>query len=1072
MEYGVPGQLERESVMEINKSSIPSFKEDHISQVPALQLLINLGYVYLTPEEALISRGGKTSNVILETVLEKQLRQINTILYKGGEYKFSNNNITNAITTLKNIPYDGLIRTNEKIYDLLSLGKSFEETILGNTKSFDLKFIDWESLDKNVFHVTEEFEVMQSDGKAHRRPDLVLFVNGIPFAVIECKCPDIKEPIKEAISQNLRNQTDEFIPGLFVYSQVLMAVSKNEAKYGTAGTADKFWAVWKEKEDYEAKVKQLINKPLPLEIKDKLFASRFQYVRRYFDAIESEGRLVTNQDRAIYSLLKPDRLLELSRQFVIYDCGQKKVARHQQYFAVKNTIERVSQYQGGRRKGGVIWHTQGSGKSITMVMLAKALALCPSISNPRIVIVTDRIDLDQQICDTFKHCGMEPEKAKTGAHLMEILDKNKKSIITSVLDKFEAGVKKRSVEVTSENIFVLVDESHRSQYGIAHALMKKVLPNACYIGFTGTPLLKSEKSTAEKFGGFIRPIYTINDAVEDRAVVPLLYEGRHVIQDVDQKPIDTWFERVCKGLSEKQVIDLKRKFSKIEKLNLTDQKIFMIAYDVSEHYSKNWQGTGFKAQIATDSKAAALKFKKCLDEIGKVSSEVVISAPDEREGYEDLYEEPTEDVVKFWKNILKRFGSETEYNKQVIASFKHSEQPEILIVVEKLLTGFDAPKNTVLYIAKSMKEHTLLQAIARVNRIHEGKDYGFIVDYYGILGQLDLALTAYEELSGFDKEDLEGTLLNVTEEVKTLPQKYADLWDIFKEIKNRRDEEAYERFLFDEELRYKFYEKLTAFSKTLSIALSSEKFYEEVPEKQINKYKDDCKFFQKLRVSVKKRYAEVVDFKEYEDKIQKLLNTYVSSDEVIKITDPVNIFDKERFQKEVTKAVGDAAKADMIAHRTKRTIEEKYDEDPVFYEKFSNLLKKAIDDYRQARITDARYFLTAKEIMEAVRDHKDSDIPDVLQDKDAARSFYGVIYKFTNPRDKDKSVNAKVAMDVDAIIQRNIVVDWHIKTDVHNKMLNELEDYFKDDSIFDLTYDEIDIIMEKILSIAKRKYAL
>lgn len=1049
----------------------PSFKEDHISQVPALQLLVNLGYAYLAPEEALNGRGGKTSNVILEGILEKQLRQINTILYKGGEYPFSNNNITNAINAIKNTPYDGLIRTNEKIYDLLLLGKSFEETILGNTKSFDLKFIDWENIDKNVFHVTEEFEVMQSDGKAHRRPDIVLFVNGIPFAAMECKRPDIKEPIKEAISQHLRNQTDEFIPGLFIYSQVLMAASKNDAKYATAGTADKFWSVWKEKEDFEAEVKRLVNKPLSIEDKDKLFASRFQYVRRYFDAIGSEGRLVTNQDRAIYSLLKPDRLLELSRQFVIYDCGEKKIARHQQYFAVKNTIERVSQYQDNKRKGGVIWHTQGSGKSITMVMLAKALALCPSIPNPRIVIVTDRIDLDEQIWNTFKHCGMEPEKAKTGAHLMEILEKNKKSIITSVLDKFQAGLNKRSIEVTTENIFVLVDESHRSQYGVAHALMKKVLPNACYIGFTGTPLLKSEKRTAEKFGGFIQPIYTINDAVEDKAVVPLLYEGRHVLQNVDQKPIDTWFSRVCEPLSEYQVADLKRKFSKIEKLNLTDQKIFMIAYDISEHYSKNWQGTGFKAQIATDSKDAALKFKKCLDEIGKVASEVVISAPDEREGYKDIYEEPTEEELRFWKNMMKRFGSEKEYNKQVIASFKRADPPEILIVVEKLLTGFDAPRNTVLYIAKSMKEHTLLQAIARVNRIHEGKDYGFIIDYYGILGELDLALTAYAELSGFDKEDLEGTLVSVAEEIKTLPQKYADLWDIFKEIKNRRDEEEYEQFLFDEELRHKFYEKLTAFSKTLSIALSSEKFYEEAPEKQINRYKEDFKFFQKLRVSVKKRYAEIVDFKEYEDKIQKLLNTYVSSDEVIKITDPVNIFEKESFQKEVAKAVGEAAKADMIAHRTKRTIEEKYDEDPVFYEKFSNLLKKAIDDYRLARITDAQYFLAAKEIMEAVRDRKDLDIPDVLQDKDAAMAFYGVIYEFVSQRNSDKGVSAKIAIDADAIIQRNIVVDWHLKTDIQNKMLNEIEDYLADETKLGLSYEEIDLIMEKVINIAKRRYA-
>jgi type I restriction enzyme R subunit len=666
---------------------------------------------------------------------------------------------------------------------------------------------------------------------------------------------------------------------------------------------------------------------------------------------------------------------------------------------------------------------------------------------------------------------MRATAAKTGAHLMEILDRNKKSIITSVLDKFQAGLNKRSLEVTSENIFVLVDESHRSQYGVAHALMKKVLPNACYIGFTGTPLLKNEKSTADKFGGFIQPIYSINDAVADKAVVPLLYEGRHVLQDVDQKPIDTWFDRVCEPLSEYQVTDLKKKFTKIEKINLTDQKIQMIAYDVSEHFSKNWQGTGFKAQLATDSKAAALKFKKCLDEIGKVSSEVVISAPDEREGYEDVYEEPVEEVQKFWKTIIKRFGSETEYNKQVIASFKYSEQPEILIVVDKLLTGFDAPRNTVLYIAKSMKEHTLLQAIARVNRIYEGKDYGFILDYYGILGELDRALTAYEELSGFDKEDLEGTLVNITEEIKTLPQKYADLWDVFKGIKNWRDEEEYEKFLFDEEIRRKFYEKLTAFSKTLSIALSAEKFYKETPEQQINKYKDDFKFFQKLRVSVKKRYAEVVDFKEYENKIQKLLNTYVTSDEVIKITDPVNIFDKENFQKEVTKAVGEAAKADMIAHRTKRTIEEKYDEDPVFYEKFSKLLKKAIDDYRQARITDAQYYLTASEIMEAVRDRKDEDIPDVLQDKDVAKAFYGIIYEGISRKNSDKNVSAHITMDVDEIIQRNIVVDWHLKTDIQNKMLNEIEDYLADETGLNLSYEEIDLIMEKIINIAKRRYA-
>jgi type I restriction enzyme R subunit len=392
-------------------------------------------------------------------------------------------------------------------------------------------------------------------------------------------------------------------------------------------------------------------------------------------------------------------------------------------------------------------------------------------------------------------------------------------------------------------------------------------------------------------------------------------------------------------------------------------------------------------------------------------------------------------------------------------------------VVDKLLTGFDAPRNTVLYIAKPLKEHTLMQAIARVNRVCEGKDYGFIIDYYGILGELDKALTTYSALSEYDGEDLIGTLTNVSEEIKTLPQKYADLWDIFKEIKNRVDEEEYERFLFDEELRHKFYEKLTAFSKTLGIALSSEKFHEETPGKQINKYKEDFRFFQKLRASVKKRYAEVVDFKEYENKIQKLLNTYISSDEIIKINDPVNIFDKESFEKEVVKVVGQAAKADMIAHRTKRTIEEKYEEDPVFYEKFSKLLEKAIADYRLARITDAQYFLTAKSIMESVRDHRDVDIPETLRDNDVAQAFYGVVYESVNQKNNDKNVSAKIALDVDAIIQRNRVVDWHLKSDVQNKMLNEIEDYLADETSLGLNYDEIDLVMDKVINIAKRRYA-
>ncbi len=1049
----------------------PSFREDHISQIPALQLLINMGYKYLTPYEAHKARNEKTSNVILEKILDEQLRKINKINFKEKTYEFSNSNINAAIDSLKNIHFDGLIRTNEHVYDLLTLGKSFEETIQGNTKSFTLKYIDWFNTENNAFHVTEEFEVLRSDGKGSRRPDIVLFVNGIPFVVIECKRPDIKDSIKEAVSQQLRNQNNENIPHLFIYSQLLLSIDKNEGKYATTGSAERFWAFWKEKEKFDKNIIILINTPLADTDKDKLFSDQFKYIRKYFDDIENDKRLITNQDRILYSLCKKDRLLELSYQFVVFDAGVKKIARYQQYFAVRNTLERVKSFNDKRkRQGGVIWHTQGSGKSLTMVMIAKALAIDPEIENPRIVLATDRIHLDDQICNTFRQCGMEPEQANTGIHLLDLLRRNKKSIITTVIDKFVSATNKKKEEIQSGNIFVLVDESHRSQYGKTNALMQKILPDACYIGFTGTPLMKEEKNTALKFGGFIDK-YTIDEAVADKAVVPLLYEGRHIMQEVNKKPVDIWFDRVCEPLTEYQTADLKRKFSRIEQVSKTDQAIYMIAYDISEHYANNWQDTGFKAQLATNTKKSALKFKEYLDEIGRVTSEVVISSPDTREGYTEVDEEPDDSIVKFWKKMMERFGNEDKYNREIIAAFNRDDAPDIIVVVEKLLTGFDSPRNTILYIAKSLKEHNLLQAIARVNRIYEGKDFGYIIDYQGILGELDKALTAYSALEGFDEDDLRHVLSNINDEVNNLPQKHAELWDIFKGIKNKKDEEEYEQLLFDEELRQRFYEKLISYSKTFGIALSCTAFYDDNDENKIKKYKDDLKFFQNLRASVKQRYAESIDFREYESKVRKLLDTYVTSDEVIKITEPVNIFDKKAFEDELIKVEGKAARADMIAHRTKKSIEEKMEEDPVFYTKFSRLLEKTIKDYREHRIDEAEYFLNAKHIMESVIHRTDENIPASLKNRDAARAFYGIVYDIMDEKEDIKEIAAEAGMGIDDIIAKNIVVDWHLKQDVQNKMMNEIEDFLVDHPQLNLSYDDIDIIMEKSLNVAKVRYA-
>lgn len=1057
----------------------PSMKEDHISQVPALQLFQNLGYTYLTPEESLALRGGKTRNVILDSILTEQLRRMNVVRYKGGEYPFTEGNIFSAIQSLKDVVYDGLVRTNEKIYDLLCLGRSLQQSIEGDIKSFSLKYIDWEHPENNLYHVTEEFSVERSGTKDEYRPDIVLFVNGIPLVVIECKKPELgpgKDPIEQAISQHIRNQKDDGIPQLFLYSQLLLAVSKNEAKYATTGTSMDFWAVWREDKDVEKEILALINKPLSSEQKGKLFQSRFKYVRSYFDAMEKNNREVTEQDRALYSLCKPERLLELAFRYILYDAGEKKIARYQQYYCVKNITERIRRFDNdGKRIGGVVWHTQGSGKSLTMVMLAKAIALEPSIENHKIILVTDRIDLDDQIYRTFHHCGKEVEQAKTGKHLMEMIEGHKERIITTVIDKFDAAIGTKDFCNPDPNIFVLVDEGHRGQYGPRHAKMRKTLPKACYIAFTGTPIMKKDKNTVIKFGGLIQPSYTISQAVKDKAVVPLLYEGRHVEQKVDSESIDSWFDKITKNLTKEQVADLKKKFATTDQLNKAEQKVMRIAWDISEHFRDNWQGTPFKGQLITQDKATALLYRKYLDEFGMVSSEVLISGPDEREGEEDIYAENKEEVIRFWKAMMAKYGSEKEYNKQIINAFKYGETPEIITVVDKLITGFDAPRNTVLYLTRMLKDHTLLQAIARVNRLYEGKEFGYVIDYRGVLENLDQALDVYGALPDFDKDDLANTLTDVSVEVQTLPQKHSVLWDIFKEIKNKYDEEAYERLLADDALRARFYERFSEYSRTLAIAMSTVSFIEDTSQKKIDQYKEDLRFFRDLRYSVRRRYAEVVDFSEYEPKIKKLIDTYVGTGErVEQIIEPVNIFDKEKFSQEVEKLRSDVAKADTIAHRTMRTITDRMQEDPAFYRKFSELLQETIKAFREGRLQEAEYLKKVKDIMNSVINRTGDDIPETLKYKETAMAYYGVVSetmeKYGTESSSTTKAAEKISLVIDEIIKRLRIVNWNTNVDIQNQMRNKIEDYIFEimtEYKLDLTFEDIDSIMEQCLDIAK-----
>lgn len=1071
----------------------PSFKEDHISQIPALQMLVKLGYTYLSPAEAERLRGGKSTNVLLEDILRKQLKEINSIRVSANKTSlFTDENIDRGILALKNLPMnEGYIAACEKAYNLLTLGQALEQSVDGDKKSFTLQYIDWKNINNNLFHVTEEYSVMRSTSKEHYRPDIVLFVNGIPLCIIECKRPDMKEPLKQAISQHLRNQQDDGIRGLYVYSQLTLSIATQDAAYATNATPEKFWAKWQEKfngsseeQEYRRILNNIKNAPLSTEVSDQMFSDRFKYVRRYFDALESNQILPTVQDEYLYGLCRPERIMDFVFNFTLFDNGEKKVARYQQFFAIKKSMQRIKNIEQGKRNGGVIWHTQGSGKSLTMVMLAQAIAMEPSIRNPKIVLVTDRTDLDDQITKTFRKCGRFVENATTGQRLVELLESKSDAVVTTIINKFVAAVKKINKPLESHDIFVLVDEGHRTQHGTFNIDMQKTLPKACFIAMTGTPLFKKDKSTANKFGGII-DAYTVDQAVTDKAVVPLLYEGRLALQDVNSSPLDTFFGMVSEPLSDYQKADIKRKFARYDHLNSAEQKMRMIAWDISYHFRDNWQGkTPFKGQLVCDKKVNAIKYKEYLDEIGIVSSEVLISSIDEREGEDSAYEKSTEKENQFWKKMMDEHGNAKSYEKNIINRFKNQKEPEIIIVVDKLLTGFDEPKNTVLYLTRNLQGHKLLQAIARVNRLYPDKEFGYIIDYYGVIENLGDALQIYSSFEEFDKEDLEGTLTNINEEVNKLPQKHAEVWDIFKTVANKRDAEAYQLILKDEAVRVIFYDKLASFAKCLKMALSSIQFHNETDEKTLNRYKDDLAMFLKLRLAVVERYSDEVDYKQYEGQIQKLIDTHITTEKIETITQLVNIFDREKFQEELENTTGKAAKADKIASRTSKHITEKMDEDPAFYKKFSQLLKETIADYEAKRITEAQYLSKVQDIMDNVLTRTDNEVPEALQEKEEAKAFYGISKELLSEKIQDeivlKEVSVQTALNIDELIRKSVldhgkpVIDWQNKSNITGKLLIEIGDHLidevRDKYNINLSFGEMDKLAEDCIEVAKLRY--
>ena len=889
----------------------PETNELFISHIPALHVLMAMGYHYLSPDAARRARGGNHAEVLLREVLVEELKT-RRFTWKGQDYPLSTNAIDDIVRQLASPGLgDGLLTANERIYDRLTLGITVTEFIDGKRAQPTIPLIYWDDPGRNQFHVTDEFEVLNTGGTGTRRPDVVCFVNGIPLAVIEAKRPDPHNPRKDmlaqGISQHLHNQGVDEIPHLFAYAQLLFAVNGLDGRYATVRTPARFWALWRDEDVDEAVFQRIKNAVLSPAQKQALFGHRPQPIRDYFERQRQQGALSpSGQDRLLVSLLRPDRLLEFVRLFILFDKKNGKIAaRYQQFFGVKRLIERVNRKDGnGARAGGVVWHTTGSGKSFSMVLLAKALLLHEALKTCRFVVVTDRIDLEDQLSKVFVNTGALPTKreiqqarANSGKDLARRIGRGNERILFSIINKFATAARQPACRNPSADLIVLVDEGHRSHGGETHQRMRQALPNAAYVAFTGTPLLKADK-TANIFGPIVHA-YSMQRAVDDAMVTPLLYEERIPELGTDAPAIDTGFARLTEELTERQKADLKKKFAQKGQVYQADGRIALIARDISRHFSTHIP-VGMKGQLATDSKLSAVTYKKHLDALGLVSSAVVISPPDSREGHEAVDESQVPEVRQWWAEHVGR-QRETVYTKEVVRRFAEDAEPQLLIVVDKLLTGFDEPRNAVLYIDKPLKHHSLIQAIARVNRLHARKKFGLLIDYRGILKELDTTLRAYQDLEqrtqgDYDLDDLTGLYRRTSTEYKQLPGLHAALWALFQEVQSTTDLEQFRQvllpdFVQDEQgesydarqkIREDFYVALREFSLCLEIALGSASFYQDSSfgEADIQAYKHDLRFFSALRGIAKQDAGETVDDTGYTAQMKELVDTHVSGEAV------------------------------------------------------------------------------------------------------------------------------------------------------------------------------------------------
>ncbi len=945
-------------------------------QKQVIETFKSMGYAYLG--DLTKSDNENINKESLKAWLVKN-QKINDERWQRIEHKIND--------TLKNDLYEA----NQKFYELLIYG--VKTKISQNEPTQTSWLIDWKDVSKNEFSVAEEVSVK---GQNMKRPDMVLYVNGIALGVLELKNSSVS--VESAIRQNLDNQKKEFIRDFFKTIQLVMAGNESQGlRYGVIETKEKYYLSWKE----EGVQKNL------------------------FETIEC--------------FLQKERFLEFIHDFLIFDKGQKKCARFHQYFAVKKTQEFIH-----KKEGGIIWHTQGSGKSLTMVWLTKWLR--SNTKQARILIVTDRRELDAQIQGVFEGIGEAIYRTDSKKDLLSVLFENKEFLIGSLVHKFDDNdledLKKQPV---LKEWIVLVDECHRTQSGKLHNAMKSLLPNAIFIAFSGTPLLKQDKKTSQEvFGDYIH-CYKFNEAVSDKVVLDLNYEARSVDQYVSSpKKLDEYFELKTQNLNDAAKTELKKKWANLQKVFSTKNRLEHIVQDIVLDMAKLPRlsnGKGNAMLVAESVYNACRYFELFLETELKDKVAVITSYEPNITDLKDCGSNESEESYKYraYCKMLQNFFNEKDEKKALNKTKEFEEEVKkrfinepsrmkLLIVVDKLLTGFDAPSLTYLYIDKKMKDHELFQAVCRVNRLDgEDKDFGCIIDYSDLFESLQEAHSDYTNgaFENYEREDIQGLISDKAQKIKKKLEEARDqLSSLCESVKEPKDEDYIAYFCGSDleknaQKRRLFYQLVGAF---LRMFVELNHLEKPIYSKEgMQKIKQEVQFYRHLQKMIGLNSGDSVDLKSYSEDMHRILDAYIKATDsktLIKIEDQglcevlaqmdINDFNKELsevFKKE-------SSMAESIANNTRKRITEKEASDPKYYEKLSSLLNDLISQFREKKLTYLEYLQQIRNLAQQVIHKEDKNYPKKIN-TNALKTLYDNLDE-----------NEALALEIDACIRDNKKDGW------------------------------------------------